>query len=111
MRKGGGGGVDSGITRRGLALSYSHCDFQTNRYKPNPVRGIKLHGEPCFYYLQTIIVSQRRTKNCWRYLNFADFFLPRGVGNTRLWCAVSQVFVKVWRIFKAASPMIAMTLK
>jgi hypothetical protein len=34
-----------------------------------------------------------------------------GWGNTRLWCAVSQAFFKVWRIFKAESPMIEMTLK
>jgi hypothetical protein len=57
----------------GLALSYSRCDFETNRCKPHPVGGIKQLSEPYFYYLQTIIVSQRRKKNCWRYLNFADF--------------------------------------
>jgi hypothetical protein len=62
--------------------------------------------------LQTRIVSQRRKKNCWRYLNFADFLeAGGGGGNSRLWCAVSQAFLKFWRIFKAASPMIAMTLK
>ena len=66
----------------GLALSYSRCDFQTNRCKPHPVRGIKQLSDPCFYYLQTIIVSQRRKKNCWRYLNFADFFGNKGEGAT-----------------------------
>ncbi len=65
----------------GLALSYSRCDFQTtNRCKPRPVRGLKLFGQPCFCCLQTIIVSQRRTKNCWRYLNFADLLEPGGGG-------------------------------
>jgi hypothetical protein len=106
MRKEGGWQWYHSIS---LALSYSRCDFQTNRGKYQPVRDIKQLSEPYFYYLQTIIVSQRRKKNCWRYLNFADF-LEAG-DNTHLWCAVSQVFVKVWRIFKAASPMIAMTLK
>jgi hypothetical protein len=72
----------------GLALSSSRYDFKTNRCKPHPLRGIKQLSKPCFYYLQTIDVSQRRTKNCWRYLNFADSFRTRGEGNTRLWCAV-----------------------
>jgi hypothetical protein len=71
---------------------YSLCDFQTNRCKPHPLRGIKQLSEPYFYYLQTIVVSQRRKKNCCRYLNFADF-LDAGGGNTRLWCDVSQVFL------------------
>ncbi len=61
MRKEGGWAI-------GLALSYSRYYFQTNHCKPHPVRGIKLLSKPCFYYLQTIIVSQRRTKNCWLYL-------------------------------------------
>ncbi len=64
----------------GLAFSYSRCDFQTNRCRPHPVRGIKLFSEPCFYYLQTIIDSQHRTTNCWRYLNFADFLGNKGEG-------------------------------
>jgi hypothetical protein len=34
----------------GLALSYSRCDFQTNRCKPHPVRGIKQLSEPDFYF-------------------------------------------------------------
>jgi hypothetical protein len=42
----------------GLALSCSRGNFQTNWCRPHPVRGIKLLREPCFYYLQTIIVSQ-----------------------------------------------------
>jgi hypothetical protein len=71
----------------GLALSYSRCDFQTNRCKPHPVRDIKLLSEPCFYYLQPIIVSQRRMKNCWRYLNFADFFGTKG-GEATVACGV-----------------------
>ncbi len=94
----------------GLALSYSRCDFQINLYKPHPVGGLKQLSEPYIYYLQKIIVSQRRMKNCWHYLYFTDF-MEAGGGNTRLWCAVSQAFFKVWRIFKAASLMIAMTLK
>ncbi len=49
--------------------TYSRCDFQPNRCKPHPVRGLKLPSEPCFCHLQPIIVSQRRVKNCWRYLN------------------------------------------
>jgi hypothetical protein len=72
------------------------------------VRGIKQLSEPYFYYLQTIIVSHRRKKNCWRILNFADF---SEAGGQHSLCAVSQAFLKVWRIFKAASPMIAITLK
>jgi hypothetical protein len=71
----------------GLDLSYSRCDFQTNRCKSHPVRGIKQLSEPYFYYLQTIIVSQRRMKNCWRYLNFADF-LEAGGGGATLACVV-----------------------
>jgi hypothetical protein len=73
----------------GLALSYSRCNFQTNRCKPHPVRGIKQLSEPYFYYLQTIIVTQCRKKNFWRYLNFADFLEAGGEGNTRLWYACS----------------------
>ncbi len=42
----------------GLALSCSRRNFQTNWCRPHPVRGLKLLREPCFYYLQTIIVSQ-----------------------------------------------------
>jgi hypothetical protein len=93
------------------ALSSSCCDFQTNRCKPHPVRGIKQLSEPCSYYLQIIIVSQRRMKNCWRYLNFADFFRTKG-GGAILACGMlySKFFLKV-DFFKAASPMIAMTLK
>ncbi len=44
----------------GLALSFYRGNFQTNWRRPNPVRGLKLHHEPCFYYLQTIIVFQYR---------------------------------------------------
>ncbi len=36
---------------------------------PIPVSGLKLPSEPCFCRLQPIIVSQRRGKNCGRYLN------------------------------------------
>ncbi len=57
----------------GLALSYSRCDLQTNRCKPHPVRDIKLLSEP---------ISQRMMKNCWRYLNLADFFGTKGGGAT-----------------------------
>jgi hypothetical protein len=77
------------------------------------VRGIKQLSKPYFYYLQTIIVSQCRKKNCWRYLNFADF-LEAGEGKgATLACGVlyRKLFLKVWRSFKAASPMVAMTLK
>jgi hypothetical protein len=45
---------------KGLPLSYSRWDFQTNQCRPHPARGLKLLREPCFYYLQTIIVSQYR---------------------------------------------------
>jgi hypothetical protein len=77
----------------GLALSYSRCDFQTNRCKPHPVRGIKQLSEPYFYYLQTIIVSQRRKKNCWRYLNFADFLEAGGEGQHSLEvCCIASFF-------------------
>ncbi len=44
----------------GLALSCSRGNFHTNCCRPHPVRGLKLPCEPCFYYLQTIIVSQQR---------------------------------------------------
>ncbi len=44
----------------GLYLSYSLWNFQTNQFRPQPVRGQKLLREPCFYYLQTIIVFQYR---------------------------------------------------
>ncbi len=42
----------------GLPLSYSRWDFQTNQCRPHPERDLKLLREPCFFYLQTIIVSQ-----------------------------------------------------
>ncbi len=32
--------------------------FSTNWCRPHPVRGIKLIREPCFYYLQSIFLSQ-----------------------------------------------------
>ncbi len=69
-------------------------------------------SKPCFYYLQTIIVSQRRTKNLWVFLNFADFFETKEGGAT-LACDVlyRKFFIKGSQIFKAASPMIAMLLK
>jgi hypothetical protein len=85
MRKEGGWQWYHSIS---LALSYSRCDFQTNRGKYQPVRAIKQLSEPYFYYLQTIIVSQRRKKNCWRYLNFADFFGSWGEGGATLACGV-----------------------
>jgi hypothetical protein len=47
----------------------------------------KLFSEPCFYYLQTIIDSQSfptSDKNCWRYLNFADFLETKGRGQYSL---------------------------
>jgi len=40
-----------------LALSYSRWNFETNLFSPHPLRGLKILSEPCFYYLQTIIVS------------------------------------------------------
>ncbi len=93
MRKEGGWQRSHSI---GLALSYSRCDFQTNRCKPHPVRGIKQLSEPCFYYLQTIIVSQSRMKNCWRYLNFADFFRTRGGGQHSLVvCCITSFFYRL----------------
>ncbi len=48
----------------GLPSSYSRCDFQTNRCKPRPVRGLKLPvpSEPFSCNLQSKIVSQRRMK-------------------------------------------------
>ncbi len=95
----------------GLALSSSRCDFQTNWCQPHPVRGIKQLSEPCFYDLQTRIVSQRRTKNCWRYLNFADFFKTGGGGQHSLVVCSIAIFLKVGGFFKVASPMIAVTLK
>jgi hypothetical protein len=33
-------------------------NFHTICCGPHPVRGLKLLREPCFYYFQTIIVSQ-----------------------------------------------------
>ncbi len=81
MRKEGGWQWYHSIS---LGLSYSRCDFQTNRCKPHPVRGIKQLSEPYFYYLQTIIGSQHRKKDCWRYLNFADF-LEAGEGAALAW--------------------------
>jgi hypothetical protein len=44
----------------GLALSCYRGNFHTNSCRPHPVRRIKLLREPCFYHLQTIIVSQYR---------------------------------------------------
>ncbi len=44
----------------GLPLIYYRWDFQTNQCRPHPARGLKLLREPCFYYLQTIIVSKYR---------------------------------------------------
>ncbi len=35
----------------GLLLSYSRWDFQTNRCRPHPVRGLELHSETCFWGL------------------------------------------------------------
>jgi hypothetical protein len=59
------------------------------------VRGIKQLSEPCFYYLQTRIVSKRRKKNSWRYLNFADFFEPREGGQHSLVvCCITSFFLK-----------------
>jgi hypothetical protein len=55
--KRGGLTVDSLID---LALSCSRGNFQTNLCSPPPVRGLKLLREPCFYYLQIIIVFQYR---------------------------------------------------
>jgi hypothetical protein len=72
----------------GLALSYSRCDFKTNQCKPRPVRGIKLFGQPCFCYLQTMIVSQRHAKIFWRYLNFADLLEPRGGQHSLVECCM-----------------------
>jgi hypothetical protein len=46
----------------GLALSCSRAEIFTQiactNCMPHPVRGLKLLREPCFCYLQTIIVSQ-----------------------------------------------------
>ncbi len=44
----------------GLALSWSRGNFHTNWCRPHTVRGLKLLHEPCFYYLQAIIVFQYR---------------------------------------------------
>jgi hypothetical protein len=51
----------------GLHSNYYRCDFHTNLCKPHSVSGLKL--KPWFCHLQSIIVSQHRMKNCWRYLN------------------------------------------
>jgi hypothetical protein len=32
--------------------------FQTNRYKPHPLRGLKQLSEPCFCHLQSIVVCK-----------------------------------------------------
>jgi hypothetical protein len=77
----------------------------------NPVRAMKQLSEPYFYYLQTIIVSRCRTKIFWRYLNFADFLEAKGGATLACGVLYRKLFLKGWRIFKAASPMIAMTLK
>ncbi len=95
----------------GLALSYSRCDFQTNQCKPHPVRGIKQLSEPYLYNLQTIIVSPHRKKNCLRYLTCIFFGSWGGGGwgqhSLVVCCNCIASFFSVWRIFKAASPMIA----
>jgi hypothetical protein len=44
----------------GLVFSCSRGNFQTNWWRPHPLRGIKLLREPCLCHLQTIIVSQYR---------------------------------------------------
>ncbi len=44
----------------GLPLSYSRWDFQTNRYRPHPLRGLKRLSETCFCHLKSIIVCKWR---------------------------------------------------
>jgi hypothetical protein len=38
--------------------------FSNNWCRPQPVRGLKLLREPCFYHLQTIIVSSNAIQYC-----------------------------------------------
>ncbi len=104
----------------GLPSRYSRCNFQTNRCRPHPVRGLKLPSEPCFCHLQPIIVSQRREKNCWRHLNkFWEIFYDCKTTIRSCSMQTSRLFTKedgwfgfllVWRIFGCASTIIAMTL-
>jgi hypothetical protein len=52
-----------------------------------------------------------KTKNCCPYLNFSDFFGTKGQHLLVVYCIASFFVQKGWRIFKDASPIIAMTLK
>ncbi len=57
------------------AIFFSLKFSKTNLFSRYTVRGLKLCSECCFYYFQTIIVFQHWMKNCWRSLNFANFFI------------------------------------
>jgi hypothetical protein len=92
----------------GFPSRYSRCYFQTNRCRPHPVRGLKLPSEPCFCHLQQIIVSWRRVKNCWWFLNkFWEIFYDCKTTIRSCSMQTSRLFTKedgwfcfllVWRI-------------
>jgi hypothetical protein len=41
-----------------ISTDRSRREFHQNLFRPHPVRGLKLLSDPCFYYLNTIIVSK-----------------------------------------------------
>jgi hypothetical protein len=94
----------------GLALSYSRCDFQTNRCKPHPVRGIKQRA--LFLLFANNNCFPTSEEKLLALFEFRRFFGSWGGGTLACGVLYRKLFFQSLADFlKLPSPVIAMTLK